>query len=125
MQNETRNSEWNPLGAAASSAKASSGPIIAPAVSIARCTPNAQAELALGRRLSEIIASRGAVRMPLPVRSSRMSALERAQAPPTSGEPELAHGGQPVAERGHHLVAAQAVGREAARRAGPAPAAPW
>jgi len=48
--------------------KATSGPSIAPALSIARCTPNevARFSLALER---EIRASRGAVRIPLPTRS--------------------------------------------------------
>ena len=88
MKNEIRNSELNASGAAASSANATSGPIIAPAVSIARCTPNASPRSRLGA-VSEIIASRGAVRMPLPVRSSRISALSPAQAPPTTARPSL------------------------------------
>ena len=48
--------------------KAISGPSMAPAESIARCTPKAVASPALLLE-SEIRASRGAVRIPLPTRS--------------------------------------------------------
>ena len=48
--------------------KAISGPSIAPALSIARCTPKEVARLSLVLE-SEIRASRGAVRIPLPMRS--------------------------------------------------------
>jgi hypothetical protein len=68
-QRLTRNSEWNASGAAARIANASSGPSIAPVVSIARCTPKAVPRLR-SSVVSEISASRGAVRMPLPVRSA-------------------------------------------------------
>jgi hypothetical protein len=53
--------------------KAISGPSIAPALSIARCTPKAVARPALLAE-SEISASRGAVRIPLPSRSLATSA---------------------------------------------------
>ena len=65
----TRKTEWNASGAMASSANATSGPSMAPVVSSARCTPNAWPSCDLGVE-SEIMASRGAVRMPLPARSS-------------------------------------------------------
>ena len=75
-------------GATASIPNASSGPIIAPVVSSARCTPNAVPSCSLGV-LSEIIASRGAVRMPLPVRSSTMIAASAPTAPPAARKPSL------------------------------------
>ena len=68
MQKLTRKIEPKASGASASSPKASSGPIIAPVVSSARCTPNAAPSWRSGVE-REIIASRGAVRMPLPTRS--------------------------------------------------------
>ena len=55
-------------GAASRMPKAISGPSMAPAESIARCTPKEVARPALLLE-SEISASRGAVRMPLPMRS--------------------------------------------------------
>ena len=64
---------WYSLGVSASSAKPSSGPSIAPQVSIARCTPKAVPSSSCGL-LSEIIASRGAVRIPLPIRSMSSTA---------------------------------------------------
>ena len=57
-------------------------------VSSARCTPNAAPRLP-GLVLSEIIASRGAVRMPLPVRSSSTMAPIAEKAPPTTTRPSL------------------------------------
>ena len=58
----------NLAGAASSTPKATSGPSIAPALSMARWTPNAVARPAFVLE-SEISASRGAVRIPLPTRS--------------------------------------------------------
>ena len=55
-------------GAASRMPKATSGPSMAPALSIARWTPNEVARPALVLE-SEISASRGAVRIPLPTRS--------------------------------------------------------
>ena len=81
-------SESKASGAAASRAKASSGPIIAPVVSIARCTPNAVPSCSRGVE-SEIIASRGAVRMPLPIRSSSTTAPIAETAVPTSASASL------------------------------------
>ena len=82
------NTESNASGAMASSPKATSGPSIAPVVSSARCTPKAVPSVA-GVLDSEIIASRGAVRMPLPVRSRSTSAPIAENAPPTSTSPSL------------------------------------
>lgn len=52
---------------------ATSGPSSAPAVSMARCTPKARPRVS-GAEDSEISASRGAVRSPLPVRSTARTA---------------------------------------------------
>ena len=71
-------------GAAARTTKAASGPSIAPAASMARCTPNdcPRSSRAL---LSEINASRGAVRTPLPMRSAvTVAAIQAGFAPTTS-----------------------------------------
>jgi len=70
-------------GRRASRKNASSGPSIAPTVSSARCTPNAVASSSFGV-LSEISASRGAVRIPFPVRSMRMIATRKPHAAPTT-----------------------------------------
>ena len=56
---------------------------MAPAVSIARWTPKAVPSPA-GVLLSEISASRGAVRIPLPVRSTSTIPATELTAPPTS-----------------------------------------
>ncbi len=72
-QKLTRKIELNASGATASIENATSGPIIAPVVSRARCTPKAAPSCGSGVE-SEIIASRGAVRMPLPMRSSSTTA---------------------------------------------------
>ncbi len=82
-KNETRKIEWNASGAAASMQNASSGPSMAPVVSIARCTPNAAPSSSFGVD-SEIIASRGAVRIPLPARSSSTTAPIADTAVPTT-----------------------------------------
>lgn len=86
MQKLTANSERNPAGAAASRAKASSGPSIAPVVSSARCTPNA-APSRCGAVAREIIASRGAVRMPFPTRSRNTTAPIAGMLAPASTRP--------------------------------------
>ena len=72
-QNETRKIESKASGAIASIANATSGPSIAPTVSIERWTPNAVPSCSFGVD-SEIIASRGAVRIPLPARSASTTA---------------------------------------------------
>ena len=82
------NTESNASGAIASSPKATSGPSIAPVVSRARWTPNAVPSVA-GVLDSEIIASRGAVRMPFPVRSRSTSAPIAENAPPATTRPSL------------------------------------
>ena len=87
-QKLTRKIESKASGAMASRPKATSGPIIAPVVSRARCTPKDVA-MPSGVLLSEIIASRGAVRMPLPVRSIRTSAPMAEKALPTTSRPSL------------------------------------
>ena len=53
----------------ASRTNVTSGPSSAPTVSMVRCTPNAAPSESAGVA-SEIIASRGAVRTPLPARST-------------------------------------------------------
>lgn len=63
-----------PRGSAASNANAASGPIAAPSVSSARCTPNDRPSM-LGSEVSAISASRGAVRNPLPSRSAVTTAV--------------------------------------------------
>ena len=75
-------------GARARIPNASSGPSIAPVVSIARCTPNAVPSV-FGEAESEISASRGAVRMPLPMRSIITIAPIALTAPPTATSPSL------------------------------------
>jgi hypothetical protein len=87
-QNETRNTDVNASGASARIPNAISGPIMAPVVSIARCTPNAVPSV-LGEAESEISASRGAVRMPLPMRSSITKTAMGATAPTRGDEPQL------------------------------------
>lgn len=68
-QKLTTNTASNASARSQSRANAASGPISAPAVSMARCTPNALPWCASSTD-SEISASRGAVRMPLPMRST-------------------------------------------------------
>ena len=82
-QNETVQTAPNANGATARIAKARSGPIMAPVVSSARCVPNAAPRFSLGV-VSVIIASRGAVRMPLPTRSMTTIAPIAEKAPPTT-----------------------------------------
>ena len=94
MQKLTRNSESKASGAIDSSPNATSGPISAPVVSSARCTPNDSASVS-GRLLSEMSASRGAVRIPLPVRSSSVIAPTAPQALPTSTRPSLQSADRP------------------------------
>ena len=78
----------NASGASARIPNAISGPIIAPVVSIARCTPNARPSV-FGVAESEISASRGAVRMPLPMRSTITIAAIAPAALPASTSPSL------------------------------------
>ena len=59
MKKLTRKIESKASGATASSAKASSGPSIAPVVSSARWTPNAAPSCALGRRERDHRVARG------------------------------------------------------------------
>ena len=68
-QKLTMNTASNASATSQSSRKAARGPASAPAVSMARCTPNARPWWASSTD-SEISASRGAVRMPLPIRST-------------------------------------------------------
>jgi hypothetical protein len=68
-----------------SSRNVTSGPSRAPTVSMLRCTPNAAPSRSSGVAI-EIIASRGAVRMPLPARSAAISAPMPNGEPPTSGK---------------------------------------
>ena len=75
-------------GAIASRPNAISGPSSAPTVSIARCTPKDVPRSSL-REDIEIIASRGAVRRPLPERSSMMIAVIEPNAVPTAARPSL------------------------------------
>ena len=82
MKKLTRKIELKASGASASSPKASRGPIIAPVVSSARWTPKAAPSWRSGVE-SEIIASRGAVRMPLPMRSMSTVAPMADSAVPT------------------------------------------
>ena len=87
-QNETRKTDVNASGASARIPNASSGPSIAPVVSIARCTPKAIPS-DFGDDESEISASRGAVRMPLPMRSTITRAPIAVTAPPAATSPSL------------------------------------
>ncbi len=88
MQNETMKTDVKAFAATARIAKASSGPSIAPTVSSARCTPNAAPRSSFGVAI-EIMASRGAVRIPLPMRSIRTSALIADNAVPAVARPSL------------------------------------
>ena len=65
--------------------KASSGPPAAPMLSSIRCTPKCRARYS-GWADTEIKASRGAVRMPLPMRSAVTTAV-RAQNPLANSRP--------------------------------------
>ena len=93
-QNETRNTDVNASGASARIPNAISGPSMAPVVSIARWTPNAVPSV-LGEAESEISASRGAVRMPLPMRSSITKTAIGATAPPAATSPSLVTADRP------------------------------
>ncbi len=73
MQQLTVNTASYPSTATHSTPNAASGPSRAPAVSSARCTPKAR-PCSPGGTDSEISASRGAVRRPLPVRSAASTA---------------------------------------------------
>jgi hypothetical protein len=73
-------------GAAAKTAKASTGPVNAPAMSSERCTPKALPQC-MGGVASEIIASRGAVLMPLPRRSTKSSPANAVSELPTNSSP--------------------------------------
>ena len=96
--------------------EAASGPSIAPTVSSARCTPNERPRPA--RSLSsEISASRGAVRMPLPRRSTSSTAVVPSHAPPTATRPSLHSADAAVAGGGDLFVALLAVGQQAAEQA--------
>ena len=68
--------------------KATSGPSRAPAVSMARWTPKERPSRSAGLE-SEMRASRGAVRRPLPVRSMPMTAAIPPIEAPTAGSPSL------------------------------------
>ena len=72
----------------ASSAAASSGPMTAPALSIARCSPKARPRRS-GPALAASSASRGEVRRPLPTRSAKRSSSSPGQlvTSATSGRP--------------------------------------
>lgn len=76
-----------PSGIAQSTTKAASGPSAAPMVSKVRCTPNDRPSVR-GSDEAAIIASRGAVRMPLPTRSTATSAVI-ARKPDASSRPAL------------------------------------
>ena len=78
----------NASGASASRPNASSGPSSAPTVSSARCTPN-DVPRSSSREESEIIASRGAVRRPLPERSIITIALIAPNVVPTAASASL------------------------------------
>ena len=83
-QNETTKTALYSPGARARITNARSGPIMAPSVSSARCTLNEVARFS-GVLFSEIIASRGAVRIPLPTRSAITTAVSAGTALPASG----------------------------------------
>ncbi len=85
-QRLTANTASNWPGASSRMPTATSGPSIAPAVSIARCTPKAVPSRSL-LELSVIRASRGAVRMPLPMRSATIDADSPPRLPPTASSP--------------------------------------
>ena len=68
--------------------KAASGPSIAPTVSSARCTPKLMPRAVFSLE-SEISASRGAVRTPLPSRSTSSTAVVASHAPPAAIRPSL------------------------------------
>ena len=91
MPTLTTKSPWNPPGKRPSRLKATSGPSNAPALSKARCTPKASARLERGL-LSAIKVSRGAVRMPLPSRSSNRQAVRWQPSPLDHQESQLASG---------------------------------
>ncbi len=71
-------------------ANASTGPITAPVVSSARCTPKARPRSA-GLEAAAIMASRGAVRRPLPTRSTATTAATAARPVLTSSAARAAH----------------------------------
>ena len=81
----TTNTRSKRCGAARSKAVAVNGPSIAPAASMARWTPKAEPRPA-GGVLSEIRASRGAVRIPLPMRSAVTVAMIPVTWPPTRSQ---------------------------------------
>ena len=72
-RNETTNTASYPFGAARKMRNATIGPATAPAVSNARCTPKLVPRRS-GSELSEMSASRGALRTPFPTRSVNSAA---------------------------------------------------
>ena len=93
--------------------KAISGPSMAPTLSIARCTPNEVASRSLALE-SEIRASRGSGADPLADAVDGDDRADAADRVAGRDQGHLAQGREPVAEPGHLLVAAPAVGGEAA-----------
>ena len=82
---ETTKTVLNPLGMNRRIRNARSGPVAAPMVSSMRCTPKDLARCS-GCAADEIRASRGAVRMPLPMRSP-VTIPVIAQNPPANRKP--------------------------------------
>ena len=97
----------------ARSRNATTGPMNAPAASSARWTPNAVARSS-DRLRSEMSASRGAVRRPLPMRSIATTPAIVVQAAPAAMIEQPAGGRDAVADRGQLLVLARAIGEHAA-----------
>ena len=89
---------------------ATSGPRNAPNVSSARCTPNERPSVT-GLLLNEISASRGAVRMPLPARSTARTAPIAGYGRAGGEQSQLADRGEPVADAGDGLEPLPAIGR--------------
>ena len=103
----------NAPGSAVRMTNARIGPSIAPIASIARCTPNAVPSFSFGT-LSEISASRGAVRKPFPEpiddeHASDPRPRRRRQ------QPEPRHRRARVSDPGDLLVASPAIGDDPAR----------
>ena len=115
----TTKTELKPCGTSTRRPNASSGPIIAPVVSSARWNSEGSAQ-SLRSVLNEIRASRGAVRIPLPVRSRKIDCRERAPDTAESDQQGTAQGRQSITRERDLLVPPCSVGDRSRSRLAPA-----
>ena len=109
----TTNTASNASGRRISSPNATSGPSIAPAVSSARWTPKAVPKRS-GGELSEMIASRGAVLMPLPIRSIMIRPVSANHGPWIATKPSLVIADSPYPTAATSFWSSPAIGDKTA-----------